>query len=516
MPFSRCSGVLAHPSSLPGPHGIGTIGDPARTFVDLLAEHGQSVWQVLPLNPTGSWASPYAATSSFAANPLLVDLNALIDLDLLEPADLEPLAAMETRRVDYARLIQAKEAIVATAGARLASNTDHPLWTAFAAWRVEEGPTWLDHFTHWEALSRAHGRAHWRTWSPALRNRGTSAFDTSLHELSNAIGGVAAEQYLFEIQWRALRAHACERGVRLIGDMPIFVAHDSADVWSKRHLFQLDAHGDPTVVAGVPPDYFSATGQLWGNPLYDWEQMAADRFSWWIARTARLLGHFDAVRIDHFRGFAAAWETPAGAETAVHGQWRPTPGHALFEALQSAFAALPFIAEDLGHITDDVIALRDRFGLPGLRILQFAFGDGPPRDGAHPYHYPANSVCYPGTHDNNTIQGWLRNDGRDAAMRAESAPREARHALELLGGDGADMHWRMMELALSSGSNVAIVQLQDILGLDGQARMNTPGSLDGNWDWRTDEDWLRAADWARLATLTRLHDRIPSRRPSDD
>lgn len=339
-------------------------------------------------------------------------------------------------------------------------------------------------------------------WPEGLRARDRQDLADARRDLASEIAAIEALQFLFDHQWQAVRSYAAGKGIMLIGDMAIFVAHDSADVWARPDLFKLNENFNPIVGAGVPPDYFSATGQLWGNPIYDWDAMANEGFAWWVARMRRLLDFADAVRLDHFRGFAACWETPAGETTAINGRWVEVPGMALFTSVMTALPELKVIAEDLGHITQDVIDLRDHFGFPGLKILEFEFGDGPPRDEKHPYHYPKNSVTYPSTHDNNTVRGWFLNDGREAAERANDAQREAANALELLGGDGSDIHWRMIVLALQSGSDLAIIALQDVLGLDGSGRMNTPGTITDNWNWRYRQDDLTAAYLDRLGDIT--------------
>lgn len=506
--FTRSSGILLHPTSLPGPFGMGEIGARARAFADDLARGGQSWWQVLPLNAVGGNASPYSANSTFAGNALMVDVDELVALGLLSEAETHPLRALPSDRLDFAAAVPAREAVLALAGGRLARDPAHALAGEFAAFKAKAGPAWLDDYALFEALSKSRQRQLWTDWPEGLRDRDPAALVEARAEQAEAIAAIEALQFLFARQWAALKAHANAAGVGIIGDLAIFVAHDSADVWARPHLFKLDAAGRQTVLAGVPPDYFSATGQLWGNPLYRWEAHAADGFQWWIARMARVMDFADCVRIDHFRGFASCWETPAGETTAINGSWVDAPGHALFEAIATALPHAKVIAEDLGFITDDVHALRDRFAFPGLKILEFEFSNGPPRDEAHPYHYPALTVCYPGTHDNNTVRGWFLNDSRDAGARGDDAAREAAAALELLGGDGSDIHWRFTELALQSGSILAIIALQDVLGLDGSGRMNVPGTVDGNWDWRFCEGELSGEHIDRLAALSAAHGRI--------
>jgi 4-alpha-glucanotransferase len=507
MAFERSSGILLHPTSLPGPYGMGEIGAAAHAFIDDLARAKQRLWQILPINATGNNASPYSATTTFAANMVMIDVEGLVGLGLISQSDLEPLKDLPQDKIDFDAAIPARMAVLLRAGEALVAqiakgNAPKALAAGLAEFKAKHGANWLDDYCLFEAISVARGREGWMHWPQDLRARAPEALVAARSELATQIGAIEALQFLFDYQWQSLRSHAVSKGIMLIGDMAIFVAQDSADVWAQPDLFKLDENFNPRVGAGVPPDYFSATGQLWGNPIYDWDAMAADGFSWWIARMARLLDFADAVRLDHFRGFAACWETPAGETTAINGQWVEAPGQALFTAITTALPTLKVIAEDLGHITQDVIDLRDHFGFPGLKILEFEFGDGPPRDDRHPYHYPKNSVTYPSTHDNNTVRGWFLNDGREAAERAADAPREAANALELLGGDGSDIHWRMIGLALQSGSDLAIIALQDVLGLDGRGRMNTPGTITDNWNWRYQQGDLMPESLDRLAHMT--------------
>jgi 4-alpha-glucanotransferase len=501
----RSAGVLLHPTCLPGPYGVGELGAAARQFIDQLALAEMRYWQVLPLNPTGAHPVMYSATSSFAGNTLLLDIETLIAQGLLTKDEATPLRALRSDRFDANDAIPARERALARAGRRLAGLRDGPLAQMRDAFAQAHGEAWLNDYALWEALSRSQGRRHWIEWADALRLRDEAALNEARAVHAEEIAAIVALQALFDAQWTALRAYGAERGVRLIGDMPIFVAHDSADVWQRPALFKLDAQSRCISVAGVPPDYFSATGQLWGNPVYRWDAMAEDGYAWWIARTRRLLEMVDCVRIDHFRGFAATWETPAGAPTAAEGRWEPAGGHALFAALQKEFPQMPFIAEDLGHITEDVIALRDAYGLPGLKILQFVFGDGPPRGDNDPRTFPVRSVCYPSTHDNNTMLGWLRNDGLEAAQRASDAPREAAAAREATGVGDQYFADAVIAMAMQSGSTLAIVQLQDVLGLDGSARMNTPGTVnDDNWTWRFGADDITPDHIAKLAHAVRV------------
>lgn len=508
MAFDRVSGILLHPSSLPGPYGVGEIGDEAMTFIDALADAGQKVWQILPINATGNNASPYSATTTFAANPLLIDIDGLIEAELLSHEEVAHLKELPQEKVDYQVTVPARLAVLHLAGRRLATKPNHPLAPGLAAFKARHGRAWLDDYALFEAISVSRQRQGWMHWPDGLRARDPEALAQARTDLAEDIAAIEALQFLFDLRWQRLRQHAASKGIMIIGDMAIFVAHDSADVWARPDLFKLDEDFNTRVGAGVPPDYFSATGQLWGNPIYEWDKMADEGFSWWVARMRRLLDFADAVRIDHFRGFAACWETPAGETTAINGQWVEVPGDALFTAITQALPDLKVIAEDLGHITEDVIALRDKFDFPGLKILEFEFGNGAPRDERHPYHYPASTVCYPSTHDNNTVIGWFKNDGREAEARAPDAAREAAAALELLGGDGSDLNWRFIELALQSGSSLAIIALQDVLGLDGNGRMNTPGTIDDNWNWRFQAGDFGPAHRQRLHSLAQKYGRL--------
>jgi 4-alpha-glucanotransferase len=508
MPFNRSSGILLHPTSLPGPYGMGEIGEAALAFLDDIARAGQKVWQILPINSTGNNASPYSATTTFAANAVMIDIAGLIDMGLLTETEVAHLKALPQVKVDFDVTIPARMEVLMTAGGRLATQTGTDHAVGLSAFKARHGAEWLDDYALFEAISVSRGREGWMHWPEGLRGRDPEALASARTELADQIDAIIALQYLFDVQWQAVRKRAANHGITLIGDMAIFVAHDSADVWTHPSLFKLDENFNPIVGAGVPPDYFSATGQLWGNPIYDWEAMEKDGFSWWVARMRRLLDFADAVRLDHFRGFEACWETPAGETTAINGQWVKAPGDALFTTIMTALPDLKVIAEDLGNITQEVLDLRDKFAFPGLKILEFEFSNGPPRDDRHPYHYPANSVTYPSTHDNNTVIGWFKNDGLEAEERANDAPREAADALALLGGDGSDIHWRMIELALHSGSDLAIIAIQDVLGLDGPTgRMNTPGTITNNWNWRYKQGDVTPEMLEKLADLTRSNNR---------
>ena len=495
MRLPRASGLLLHPTSLPAPHGIGDLGAGAWAFVDFLAAARQRWWQMLPLGPTSVGDSPYQSPSTFAGNPLLISLDGLVADGLLAP-DEAAAAAGDAARVDYGAVVARKQPLLRLAARRLGHGAAADLAAAFARFRVAEA-AWLDDFALFMAIKDAHGGLPWRAWAPDVVLRRPAALARWRARLSGPIGEHAALQFLFFRQWQALRAHATARGVGLIGDLPIFVADDSADVWAHRELFQLDAAGSPTAVAGVPPDYFSATGQLWGNPLYDWDVHARRGFDWWIERLRAAFRCCDVLRIDHFIGFTRYWAVPAGAATAMGGAYHPAPGAAVLEAARAALGDVAIIAEDLGVVTAEVDALRERFALPGMHVLQFAF-DGDARNRDLPHRYAANSVVYTGTHDNDTTAGWFA--AASDAVRA--------HALRYLGRRTTDhIVAAFVRLAMASVADTAIAPVQDVLGLGGEARMNLPGRPDGNWSWRLRDGQLgnEQAEW--LAQLVETYGR---------
>ena len=494
---TRQSGVLLHPTSLPSRFGIGDLGPAAYAFLEYLARGRQALWQVLPLGPTGYGNSPYAAPSAFAGNPLLVAPEPLLEQGLVTWDEVSHLAKLPAERVDYGRAVPLKGDLLEAAVRRAFERHADDLLAHFAAFREQEAG-WLDDYVLFAAIAESCGGQLWTEWDPPLRDRDPQALAHARDSLDERIRYYAFGQFLFFEQWRALRARAHALGIRIIGDIPIFVAHDSADVWANRGLFKLDERGLPVVVAGVPPDYFSATGQLWGNPLYDWEAMARDGHRWWIARFRHLLGLVDVVRIDHFRGFESAWEVPTPATTAVGGAWVPGPGAAVFRAVDEALGGVvPVIAEDLGMITDAVRALLAQLGYPGMKVLQFAFGGG--TDNLYlPHNYrDPNCVVYTGTHDNDTTRGWSAQRGED----------ERHFLLSYLGRDGSEVAYDLIRLALGSVADTAIIPLQDILDLGSEARMNTPGAADGNWEWRARPEHLDPARIQRLAELTSVYGR---------
>jgi 4-alpha-glucanotransferase len=506
----RASGILLHPSSLPGPSGIGDLGRAAYEFVEFLAAAGQSWWQMLPAGPVGRANSPYQSESTFAGNPLFVSLEGLAADGLLAPADLVPAAPLSADQVSYAAAERCKEIRFAKAFAAFESRADRAAQEAFERFRAGAAG-WLGDFALYRALKDAHAGAAWADWPPPLRDREPAALREARERLARDLRYHEFLQFAFDAQWRRLRAAAAARGIGWIGDLPIFVSHDSAEVWAHRDLFELDPEGRSTVVAGVPPDYFSADGQLWGNPLYRWERMAADGYAWWLERFRGVLERFDAVRVDHFIGFTRYWEIPAGARTARRGRYREAPGGELLERLHAAVGDFPIIAEDLGILTPEVVALCDRFALPGMRVLQFAFG-GDDEESRYmlPENYPERCVAYTGTHDNDTSLGWFREPPAESGTQSELAHgRERERAALYFGGDGPDLHWRMIGAVLGSRANTAIVPLQDVLGLGSEARMNRPGTVHGNWRWRFRAGDLTAAHAERLRELTAAAGRLP-------
>ncbi|MCG6943279.1 MAG: 4-alpha-glucanotransferase [Thiohalocapsa sp.] len=500
----RTSGILLHPTSLPAPDGAGDLGPAAYRFVDFLAAAGQGLWQMLPLGPTGYQDSPYQCTSAFAGNPLLVSLDLLREDGWLDAADTAPdrSATFPRERVDFAAVHAHKRRLLLRAFRRFETHADADARNEYNQFCLEHA-AWLDDYALYAAIKLAQHDRPWIDWPQPLALRDADALADWHAANHRAVEFERFCQFLFFRQWHALRARAHARGIRLIGDIPIFVAHDSAEVWTHRNWFRLDASGRPTVIAGVPPDYFSATGQRWGNPLYRWDALAADGYAFWVRRLRLALELLDCVRIDHFRGFAGYWEVPADEPTAINGRWVPGPGMALFRALRDALGdTLPLIAEDLGVITEDVIALRDALELPGMAILQMAFEDASAGFGEVsflPHNHHRRLVVYTGTHDNDTLLGWW----------SGLAPPLRDTALRYLRSDGREIHWDFIATALASVADLALLPLQDLLGLGTEARMNRPGSAGGNWQWRCTEAQLDGADAARLADLSALYGRRP-------
>jgi 4-alpha-glucanotransferase len=496
----RASGILLHVTSLPSPYGIGDLGPSAFAWVDRLARAGQSWWQALPLGPTGYGNSPYQPLSSFAGNILLISPDRLVEDGLLQPSDLDP-ASFPTGEVDYPAVIQFKHRLLARAWSRFRTGACADQHHAFEQY-CRDHADWLNDYALFRALKVRHGGAHYLTWSRDIMVREPAALDAARRKHAALIDVARFGQFLVATQGGLLREYARARGVRLIGDLPFFVSPDSSDVWANPEIFQLDEERRPRFVAGVPPDYFSPEGQLWGNPVYDWNALRRTGYRWWLDRLRALLVHVDLVRLDHFRGYAAAWHIPAGAATAQSGRWLPGPGGELFQATQSELGRLPLIAEDLGLITPDVRELREQFQLPGMRVLQFAF-DGDPDNPFLPHNYGPDAVVYTGTHDNDTTRGWY-----------ESLPEGQRQALwSYLGRssrESGDIAWELIRLAWSSAASLAMAPLQDVLNLGKEARMNRPGSAAGNWRWRVTDGMLTEPIFDRLRVLTEQSERLPT------
>ena len=499
----RSAGILLHPTSLPGRHGIGEIGQEAHRWLERLAGMSQRLWQILPLGPTGYGDSPYQTLSTFAGNPLLISLDSLCEAGLIEPGQVDAFPRFSEDHVDFSGVIGPRMSLLHEAAAAFPRRAMPELRAAYEAF-AERQRHWLDDYALFVSLKAHFAGRPWTEWPADAGRREAGVLAAARRTLSDAIDHARILQFLFDEQWRQLRDAARRLGISIIGDLPIFVAHDSADVWCHPELFTLAADGRPIVVAGVPPAYFSQTGQRWGNPLYHWDVHEEEGFAWWIARLAHAFSLVDILRIDHFRGFAAYWEIPADQPTAEHGQWVPGPGRKLFDAAAAALGRPPIIAEDLGVITPDVEALRDGLGLPGMRILQFAFGDEPQANAYRPESYPTNCVVYTGTHDNDTTVGWYHSDpGRDSTRTAEQIAREQHVVRTAIGCDGSEIHWDLISLALRSPADTAIYPLQDVLGLGTEARMNVPGREWGNWTWRFRWGQLTPAIEDRLAGLTR-------------
>jgi 4-alpha-glucanotransferase len=497
-PGYRASGLLLHVTSLPSPYGIGDLGPAAVAWIDRLHEAGQGWWQSLPLGPTGYGDSPYQSLSSFAGNPLLISPDGLIEDELVKPNDLTPGSSSATA-VDFEAVKRFKYALLETAWRNFTAGARpdlHPVFERFG----QEQAHWLDDYALFHALKVRYGGAAYLDWPDDLVRRRPAALDQARLDLTSQVDQVRFGQFLLFRQGARLKAHARARGVRLIGDLPFFVSPDSSDVWANPELFLLDAQHRPRVVAGVPPDYFSAQGQRWGNPIYDWEALAARGYRWCIDRLRALLAHVDAIRLDHFRAFAAAWHIPDGAPTAQSGQWRPGPGADFFAAIEKALGGLPFLAEDLGTITPDVSALRDAFRVPGTRVLQFAF-DGHSDNPYLPDNYVPNTVVYTGTHDNPTTRGWYED-------LPDSVRANLWRYLKRATGSSEEATAALLRLAWSSAAALAVAPLQDVLNLGKEARMNEPGTAHGNWRWRFTDEMLDGRAFQSLRELTQASARL--------
>lgn len=493
--FPRSSGILLHPSSLPGRYGIGDLGQNAYRFVDWLVEYGQSIWQVLPLGPTSYGDSPYQTLSAFAGNPNLISLDKLVEDGLLIEEDLADTPDFPANAVNYGWIIPFHNEKLAIAYKNFKKTTDRQAFNTF----TQDNAYWLNDFALFVALKNQHDLRPWVEWESDLALRDEKAIAEAIKTYADEIEEQKFRQWIFHKQWYELKYYANNNGVRLFGDLPIFVAHDSSDVWANQHEYFLDETGNPTVIAGVPPDYFSPTGQRWGNPLYRWDVMQDDGYSWWIKRVKGILSLVDYVRIDHFRGFEAYWEIPATEETAMNGEWIKGPEQQFFQAIQDALGDLPIIAEDLGVITEGVEKLRDDFGLPGMKVLQFAWGE--PTNPFLPHNHPVNCVVYTGTHDNNTTLGWFTDEVDEGTLNFMK---------DYLGQDIHDIVWRMARVGMRSSGHTFIMPMQDVLGLGSEGRMNTPGKPAGNWTWRfTEEDFNHSGKDA-LLHITHMFQRHPS------
>lgn len=515
MSFPRSSGILLHPTSLPGPNGIGDFGPAAFAFADFLAEAGQSIWQVLPLGPTGYGDSPYQCFSAFAGNPLFINLDKARNErsghgGRRGPApslgDLEQAFSSSLDAVDYEQVNRVKLQALDAAFEIFQKSGAPERKRSFEKFKADN--PWVCEYALFRSLKDRFGGVAWPNWDRALTSRQPKALEFARRELACQIARQEYFQFVFFEQWEALKNYCHGKGIRLMGDLPIYVAHDSADVWAHPEYFCLAPDGSAEKVAGVPPDYFSATGQLWGNPIYRWERMAADGYSWWIERFRAAFRLFDMVRLDHFRGFEAYWEVPGGEQTAQNGKWVKGPGAALFDAVQAKLGKLPIVAENLGVITPEVEAIRERFGFPGMAILQFAFGNDPQGPDFRPHNYPRNRVAYTGTHDNDTVVGWWTSEPGIGSIRsAEDIRKERAFARAYLNFDDGEVNWLFIRALMASVADTVIFPLQDVLGLGSEARMNTPGTATGNWRWRARAEMIRPEIAARLRELVRIYDR---------
>ncbi len=475
--FERCSGILLHITSLPNRYGIGGLGDEAYKFIDFLVKSGQKIWQICPIGPTGYGDSPYAMYSSFAGNTLFIDLEMLVTSRWIRRRDLVDAPEFDNEFVDFPAVHAFKEVVFRKAYHRFRERIPKTFMNF-----VNSEANWLEDYALYKALKNSHNNVSWQNWEEPLRNRDEKALDVSREELIDEILYHQFLQYMFFVQWQKLKKYANDRGILIIGDIPIYPSLDSADVWSCPCYYQLDENLVPKAVAGCPPDDFSETGQLWGNPLYNWEEHEKDEYSWWIERFWNLYRFVDIIRIDHFLGFEHYWSVPYGSPTAANGEWKPGPGHKLFELLEEKLLTLPIIAEDLGAVTPAVEKLRDDFNFPGMKILQFAFGDG--NDNPYlPHNFSTNCVVYTGTHDNETTVGWYQN-------LPEKVKSHVRSYLSYLNFTDWEVGWKMIEAALNSRAVIAIAPLQDYLGLDNRARFNSPGTIDHNWQWRFQQGML--------------------------
>jgi 4-alpha-glucanotransferase len=506
MKFPRASGILLHPTSLPNEYGIGDLGQTAYDFVDFLAKSKQTYWQILPLGPTGYGDSPYQCFSAFAGNTNLISPEILVEEKLLIAEEINKKPDFPVGKVDFGTVIEWKNELLKKAYERFRLTTSVNLRGSFETF-TQQVADWLDDYALFRAIKQTQDQKLWLEWEEPLRNREEKALLAAHENLLEEIQAQKFYQFLFFKQWGRLKNYANGKNIKIVGDVPIFISLDSADVWRNPNEFKLNEDLSPKVVAGVPPDYFSKTGQLWGNPIYNWDKMQSEGFRWWIRRVRFTLKTVDILRIDHFRGFAASWEVPGGDKTAENGRWVNVPGKELFQTLKRELGELPVMAEDLGVITPDVEELRDGFGFPGMRILQFAFG-GDTENIDLPHNYIQNCVAYTGTHDNDTTVGWFNSKVDESSTRDKAEiKKEHDFCLEYLASDGEEIHWDFIREVWKSVANTAITPMQDILGLDNEARMNLPASESGNWHWRCEDECFSDENSDRLKELTEIYGR---------
>lgn len=507
MRFPRSSGILLHPTCLPGPFGLGDFGPEAFAFVDFLKDARQKLWQVLPLNPTGYADSPFQCFSAHAGNPLLISLEHLQQQGIVDPSDLATKPRFPEERVDFGSVIEWKTRLLTRAASRFHRDAPADDRRAFDDFRSKNS-SWLPDFALFMACKEERGGVAWSVWPAEIARRDPAALDAARTRLKDSILAVEYWQFEFFRQWQALRNYAHDAGIRIIGDIPIYVALDSSDVWTNREFFSLSDEGHPLKIAGVPPDYFSATGQCWGNPIYRWDRLKDTGYHWWINRFRGALNLYDAVRIDHFRGFEAYWEIPGNETTAVNGRWLKGPGADLFVALEREFGDLPVIAENLGVITPEVEAIRERFHFPGMAILQFAFGKDPQGPSFRPHNYSRELAAYTGTHDNDTVVGWWNSSaGADSTRTSADIVKEHAFARAYLNFVTEPVNWVLIRGVESSIADLAIIPLQDVLGTGSEGRMNLPGTSKGNWRWRFRNGALTPDLATRLREMAVMYDR---------
>lgn len=505
MKFDRQSGILLHPTSLPGPYGIGEIGPEARSFADCLKDMGQKLWQVLPLGPTSYGDSPYQALSTFAGNHLLISFDDLKADGLLLDEDLKDYPQFSAEVVDYGPVIESRMKVLRHVCFQFMERAKPEAVAAYHNFVDRHRVKWLYDYALYMAIKESRGGKPWYEWEQSLIDRDPAALEKAAEKLATNVHLHQILQFLFYEQWHKLREHCNAIGIQLIGDIPIFVAHDSADVWANQHGFYLDDKGNTTVIAGVPPDYFSATGQRWGNPLYRWDQMKANNYQWWKDRVSAMLQLVDIIRIDHFRGFEAYWEIPGTEETAINGKWVKGPGMDLFRALRDDLGELPILAEDLGIITEEVKQLRLECGFPGMRILQFIVANDDNEPGYHPNEFPNDCVSYTGTHDNDTTVGWYQTGRSDGSPKSEAEIAHEQHKIRVaLNSDGTQIHWDLIKRSMHTNADLAITPMQDLLGLGTEHRMNQPGRASGNWRWRL--QWSQITETVKTTMTAITHE----------